>query len=279
MIVIFGASTDIGRRLAERLRRRELPIRLISRTTPGSRPADLSTGEGVDDALQGATTVVSCAHARFTAEIIRRIPDTVISTILVGSTWRYSKVPNEKAAEVRRAEAIFIASKLNGIMLHPTMIYGGQQENNISRLLKLIRRFPIVPVPGGGNRIVQPIYVEDLVDCLDAAVSVEWKGPNVLAVAGPPVTWKKMASICANTIGKQRLMVNVPLRPLGVMFSLLDKMGFKGFDPGIIWRFEEDTDVSTADLLRVLGVRPRDFDSGLKSAVVEWGAASPAKAP
>jgi len=96
----------------------------------------------------------------------------------------------------------------------------------------------------------------------------------VLAVAGPPVTWRRMASICADTLGKRRLMVNVPLRPLGVVFSLLDKIGFRGFEPGIIWRFQEDTNVSTTDLHRVLGVSPRDFDSGLTSAVVDWGAAS-----
>lgn len=270
MITIFGATTDIGRRLAERLDERELPVRLISRTAEGSFKADLSTGNGLDEALQGATTVVSCAHARFTAEIVRRIPGSVTSTILVGSAWRYSKVPNENADKVRRAEAIFLASKLNGIMLHPTMIYGGQQENNISRVLKLIKRFPIVPVPGGGNQIIQPIYIEDLVDCLDAAISAKWKGPNVLAVGGPPLTWKRMASICADTVGRQTLMVHVPLRPLDVIFSLLDKVGFKGFDPGIIRRFNEDTNVSTADLFRVLGVSPRDFDSGLRSAVVDW---------
>jgi nucleoside-diphosphate-sugar epimerase len=272
MIVIFGASTDIGTRLAERLSRRELATRLVSRTVPGSLRADLSTGEGVDEALRGATTVVSCAHARFTAELVGKIPRSVTSTILVGSTWRYSKVPNKAADEVRAAEAIFLASRLNGIMLHPTMIYGGRQENNVPRLLELIRRSPIVPVPGGGNQIVQPIHIEDLVDCLDAAVSAEWKGPNVLAVGGPPVTWRKMASICADTIGKRRLIVNVPLRPVGVMFALLNKMGLRGFDPGIIWRFEEDTNVSMAELFRVLGVSPRDFDSGLKSAVAEWGA-------
>ena len=69
-------------------------------------------------------------------------------------------------------------------------------------------------------------------------------------------------------------MVDVPVGPLGGMFSLLDKMGFKGFDPGIIWRFKEDTNISTADLFHELGVSPWDFESGLRSAVVDWGLAS-----
>jgi nucleoside-diphosphate-sugar epimerase len=152
------------------------------------------------------------------------------------------------------------------------MIYGGQQENNISRLLKLVNRFPIIPIPGGGRQTVQPIFIDDLVDCLDAALSTAWQGSNVLAVGGPPITWKKMALVCAETIGKKRLLVDIPLLPLGVMFTLLDKAGFKGFDPGMIWRFQEDTNVSLTDLFRVLGVNPRDFKAGLSAAISGWSA-------
>jgi len=51
-------------------------------------------------------------------------------------------------------------------MLHAAMIYGGSQENNVQRLLGAIRRFRTLPVPGGGRQIVQPIYIDDVVECL-----------------------------------------------------------------------------------------------------------------
>ncbi len=37
-------------------------------------------------------------------------------------------------------------------MLHPTMIYGAQGEDNVQRLARLLRRLPVVPLPGGGRR-------------------------------------------------------------------------------------------------------------------------------
>jgi uncharacterized protein YbjT (DUF2867 family) len=122
--VIFGASTDIGQRLGARLRTANVIIRSISRSAPGCVAADLTTGEGVDRALEGAKVVISCAHARYTAKLIAALPSGVGHLVLMGSAWRYSRVPNPRADEVRRAEELFLASGLNGVMLHSAMIYG-----------------------------------------------------------------------------------------------------------------------------------------------------------
>ena len=138
MIVIFGASTDIGRRLASRLTDANLDFRRVSRSAGGDMQADLSTGAGVQAAMQGVDTVVSLAHSKFTGRILDAMPVTVSKVVLTGSAWRYSEVPNIRADQVRNAEALFLNRKCNGVMLHPTMIYGGEQENNIKRLLRAI---------------------------------------------------------------------------------------------------------------------------------------------
>src|SRR5579871_5170203 len=196
MIVVFGSSSDIGRRLAERFAAAGLPCRRISRRIEGATPADLETGEGVPSALAGATTVVSCAHARFTKALLANLPEGT-KLVLTGSAWRYSRVPNSRAEQVRDAEAIFLASGFRGVMLHPAMIYGGDQENNIRRLLQAIRRFPVIPAPGVGNQTVCPIHVDDVVDCLFAAATREWKGARTIGIAGPPLTWRRMVELSA----------------------------------------------------------------------------------
>lgn len=70
-------------------------------------------------------------------------------------------------------------------MLHPAMLYGAAQERNIHRLLSFIRRFPVLPVPGGGRHLVQPIHVDDVAACLAAAVKRNWSGSHVIPIAGP----------------------------------------------------------------------------------------------
>ena len=58
-------------------------------------------------------------------------------------------------------EAAFLTSRRCGVMLHPTMIYGAEGEDNVRRLAALLRRLPVVPLPAGAG-LVQPIHQDDV---------------------------------------------------------------------------------------------------------------------
>lgn len=247
-----------------------MAIRRVGRALDGAAPADLATGEGVAAALDGATTVVSCAHARFTESLLAALPPGVDRLVLMGSAWRYSRVPNPRADEVRRGEAAFLASRRNGVMLHATMIYGGAQENNIQRLIALLARLPVLPAPGGGRQTVQPIHVDDVVACLHAAVRRDWHGPQVLAIAGPKLTWRRMVALCAAAIGRHPPVVPVPAAPLVGALALANRLGLRKLDANVIRRFREDVDVDLAGMIAALGVTPRTFEAGIRQAVDGW---------
>lgn len=268
MIVVFGASTDIGTRLSAKLRAAGLPFRRISRREGVF--ADLSSGVGVREAMEDADVVVSCAHARYTRSIIENLPAGPTNLVLMGSAWRYSAVPNKRADEVRKAEADFLACSHNGVMLHATMIYGGSQENNIQRLLRAIRRFPILPVPGGGRQIVQPICVDDVVDCLFAAATRKWSGKHVVGLAGNPLSWRAMAKLCAKHIGRKCFIIPVPEPLLLVAISLLNGVRRTSIDAGIVQRFGENVDIPLSEMMEMFGLQPRDFEVGLRLALENW---------
>ncbi len=270
MIVIFGASSDIGQSLAIRLKNAGHDIRRVSRSGDGDAQADLATGAGVAAAMKGAHTIVSCAHARFTDRILSAVPPSAGKIILTGSAWRYSEVPNEAADQVRSAEAAFLSSHRYGVMLHPTMIYGGKQENNIRRLLFAIRRLPFIPAPGGGRQIVQPIHIDDVVQGLFAAATKNWSGTNVIAIAGPPLAWRDMVEICASAIHCSKQIVSVPALPIIVALSALNKIGVRKIDANVVRRFREDVNVRIDEMVAVLAFRPRDFETGIQQAVAEW---------
>lgn len=259
MIVIFGASTDIGQRLFAELKARGLSARTSFRSD-----VDLATGHGLAQALDGAETVVSCAHARFTKHLLGALPGSVSKLILTGSAWRYSRVPNARADQVREAERAFIDSGRDGVMLHPAMIYGGTQERNIIRLLATIRKFPIIPAPGGGKQIVQPIYVDDVVRSLVAAIERDWTGPNVVPIGGPKLTWRQMLLHCAASIGRRPVIVSVPMAPLAAGLSILNSAGVSTLGADVIRRFGEDVDISIQDIERYLASIPALFWKSLR---------------
>jgi uncharacterized protein YbjT (DUF2867 family) len=268
MIVIFGASTDIGVRLSEKLRTAGLPFRRISRRDGTA--ADLSSGVGVRDAMEDADVVVSCAHARYTRSIIENLPPRPTSLVLMGSAWRYSAIPNKRADEVRKAEADFVTCSHDGVMLHAAMIYGGNQENNIQKLLQAIRRFPVLPVPGGGHQIVQPIYIDDVVECLFAAATKGWAGRHVVGLAGKPLSWRVMAKLCAKSLNRNCAIIPVPsILPL-VAISLLNKIRTTPIDAGIVQRFGENVNIPLSGMMEMFAVQPREFEVGLNLAIENW---------
>ena len=241
----------------------------MSRRLPGGFSADLATLEGLDKAVEGVGKVISCAHARYTEVILKACPPGT-PVVLMGSTWRFSHVPNAAADQVRAAERVFLASGNPGVMLHSTMIYGGHQEKNVQRLLSVLKRFPIIPIPGGGRQVVRPIYVDDLVECIFRAVQKVWDAPTVFAVAGPAMTWRDMAAACAKTEGLRRVFVTIPISPAIALLEILRRMGVEALSPDVLRRFSENQEFSTQEMTSLLGVVPRPFEAGIELAMRGW---------
>lgn len=269
VIVLFGASSDVGQRVSRKLENAGLTVRRVSRRLPGGFRADLETSEAVDEAVRDADQVISCAHARYTGTLLRFCrPGTQL--VVMGSAWRFSMVPNVAADEVRAAEHAFLASDKRGVMLHSAMIYGGFQERNVQRLVSVLQRLPIVPIPGGGQQIVRPIYIDDLVECVFRAVQKKWDAPSAFAVAGPALIWRDMAAACADAKGLRRLFVTIPIPPAILLLDILKRIGLRTPSSDILRRFGESADFSTQEMLSLLGVRPRPFEEGIRLAIQSW---------
>ena len=146
----------------------------IRRSGAASTPrvADVTDPARLRGALQDATRVVCCAHARHAAAVIDAAPAEA-RLIFLGSTRKFTHWPDRHGNGVLAGEAAFTASGRSGVMLHPTMIYGAQGEDNVQRLAALLRRLPIVPLPDGGRALVQPIHQDDVTRAIRVAFESE----------------------------------------------------------------------------------------------------------
>ncbi len=103
---------------------------------PGAaRVADLRQSAALERALTGAELVVSCAHARHAAAVLRAAPAPA-RFVLLGSTRKFTRWPDAHALGVIEGEAAFLQSGRRGVMLHPTMIYGAQVGLVFAHLLR-----------------------------------------------------------------------------------------------------------------------------------------------
>ncbi len=280
LIAVLGATGKTGRFVVEALCERGYLVRAIGRSPErlarlDARAtwivADIEQPATLAPALAGVDVIASLAHARLTSSLLAAWPASCRRMVLTGSLRRFSKLPDPAAEAVRAGERAFITSGRPGVMLHPAMVYGAPEERNINRVLRFLKRFPAwlpVPValPDGGRHTLQPIFVDDLVAAVVAAIErPECDGPPI-AVAGPePITYRAMVETCARLLGRRVIVLPVPLAPLVALARLLEWVGVRlPLDAAELARAAEDKAYDVSDLSRRLGVTPRPFVEGLR---------------
>jgi nucleoside-diphosphate-sugar epimerase len=250
-------------------------IRSITRWTatglPGDpRVADLTDACALAAALRGAETIVSCAHARHAPAILAAAPPDA-SFVFLGSTRKFTKWPDDHGSGVLAGEAAFLASGRRGVMLHPTMIYGAQGEDNVQRLAALLKKLSFVPLPEGGRALVQPIHQDDVTASIRAALSCEWAGAETIVIAGPePLVYADFVRAIARAAGlKPPKILPIPATLLQIVAPMTAVLPFL---PRVaateIRRLTEDKAFSINVMGRRLGITPRSLEQGLST--IKW---------
>ncbi|MBV9735591.1 MAG: NADH-ubiquinone oxidoreductase, partial [Acidisphaera sp.] len=163
-------------------------------------------------------------------------------------------------------EAALLASGRSGVMLHATMIYGAPGEQTVRRLAALLARVPVLPLPGGGRSLVQPIHQDDVTRAIRAALGVAWDGPHALVIAGPtalPYADFARAVAAAGGLPRPRILP-VPVAPL-VAAARLGRLlpGVPAIRTAEIRRLAEDKAFDIGPMVRLLGVTPMPLEQGL----------------
>jgi uncharacterized protein YbjT (DUF2867 family) len=271
---IIGASGRTGAALCRSILADQVPLIPVVRNaarwaatgigvTP--RTADLGNPAALRNALTDATRIVCCAHARHAGAVIDAAP-TDARLIFLGSTRKFTRWPDVHGSGVLAGEAAFLASGREGVMLHPTMIYGAQGEDNVQRLAALLRRVPFVPLPGGGSALVQPIHQDDVTRAIRAALEHAWVGPQSLVIAGPtPLPYADFVRAVATAAGLRRPhIIPVPAGLLMVAASALRHVPLlPPIRPEEIRRLLEDKAFDVHPMQQTLGIQPIRLSVGL----------------
>ena len=162
------------------------------------------------------------------------------------------------------AEQEIRESGLDWTILRPTMIYGAIGDRNLSRLLVLLRRMPVLPVPGRAG-LQQPVHVGDVASAVLTAAERPGAIGSAYDVAGPdPLTFDELVRAAARAAGRRARLVPVPLPPLVAAargYELVSR------HPRIrveqVLRLAEDQAFPIDAAVRDLGYAPRSFADGI----------------
>ncbi|MDP3051512.1 MAG: NAD-dependent epimerase/dehydratase family protein [Eubacteriales bacterium] len=225
---------------------------------------DVSDTASVREAADGAAGVIHVAHIHNSRQITRACLERGIRRVLfVNTTGVFSKF--RSCSELyRQLEKEILESGLDYTIVRPTMIYGNQRDRNIHKLVRVIDRFPIVPVIGRGTGLMQPIYARDLAQAIAAAYIKPIGVGKAYNVAGrSPLRYIELLRAIVRALGKKRRFVHVP-------YSIALAVGLVGnhipnglIDLEKVQRLTEDKVFDYSDAERDLGFSPISFEEGI----------------
>lgn len=275
-ILLTGATGFTGSHLLAQLLERGLAPRCLVRATSDVSSlrdvelvhGDLADADSLARALDGVDVLLNTASIGFghgPALVAAAKKAGVSRAIFISTTAIFTSL-NAKTKSVRiAAEQAIRVSGLRYTIVRPTMIYGTERDRNMIRLIRFLRRCPVMPVIGSGEHLQQPVYVDDVARAVllaldhDAAIGREYN------IAGrEPLTFNAVIDTVARLLGRRVRKLHLPVAPVIAPLQLAERIGVKlPVKAEQIRRLNENKTFDYTDAARDLGYAPLSFEEGI----------------
>lgn len=117
----------------------------------------------------------------------------------------YAKTKLESDELVQKSEIPFV-------ILKPSLVVGTDEKGLFSKIAKLLKLLPIVPVFGDGQINVYPVLVEDFARVIEAVVNDETVSSETFDIgASKPVTYNELYAFIMKQVGIVRPFLHIPV--------------------------------------------------------------------
>jgi uncharacterized protein YbjT (DUF2867 family) len=292
VILLTGATGTVGSALLRRLTAAGEPVRCLvrdprrlgdQRVRVQIALGDLADPPSFRNALRGVGTVVHLAAS------IRDQPGGSIEGLNAMATLRLVRAA-ERAGARRflffsamgaghhsrtrffRAKALaqeaVQASRLETMVFRPSIVY--TPGDPWLRLLERFSYLPVLPISGSGRARYQPIWAEDVADCVVSALRATGPRRRAFELGGPDtLSYDEIVREALAAVGRRRPLLHVPLpvvrASLRALRSVVGPKVFATWEEAELFEEPMTTERGTADA-EALGVRPRAMAAVLGTA-------------
>jgi len=233
---------------------------------------DFEDTASVSKALEGMDVLINVASLGFGhgPVLVKTIESSQLRrAVFISTTAIFTKLNAPSKVVRTAAENAIRESKLDYTILRPTMIYGGPDDRNMCRLVKYLKRWPVIPVFGSGRCLQQPVHVEDVAQAAVDAVFEDRcirKEYNLSGAA--PLTYNEVIDTIATLLGRRRLRCPLPAGLIIAMLKMTEATGLRlPIKAEQVQRLNEDKDFSHAEAKADFGYSPRSFRDGIAQAI------------
>ena len=143
------------------------------------------------------------------------------------------------------SEKLIINSGLDYIIFRPSLIYGRQCKFGLNVIEKCIRKYGVVPVFGDGNKLEQPIHVDECAELIKFYTldQFETSGRIIELLGRDAMTYNDMCRVIAECINKPVRLLHVPAWPFVWGLRLIEALNV-GFPVSSEQIYHVDTDLA-----------------------------------
>jgi nucleoside-diphosphate-sugar epimerase len=283
-IAVIGASGEVGFRLIHALP----PSYRIVAIVRNRSKRDFSSLphveiRQVDDifhvnrlalALEGCDAIVNAGYIWFADAIYQAImisQPPVRHIVFTGSTGIYTRLPSPSAERKREAEQFIQTQyRIPWTIIRPTMIYGHKDDRNISRLVRIVARYPILPLIGHGGSLIQPVLIHDLVKAHEKALlNPKYYGKSYDIGGSIAYSNRDLIAYTASKLGRPARLIPLPVVLIEAGVALLSKLGISPISREQVHRFQEDKHIDLSPFIKDFEYVPRDFKQGIELLILD----------
>jgi len=191
--------------------------------------------------------------------------------VALSSTSRFTKLDSSSAADqdlanqLRESENLLSTwaenQHVSWVILRLTMVYGFGRDQNISSLVRFIRRFKFFPSLGEMKGLRQPVHAADVAQaCLAALQNDKAQCQSFNLSGGDVISYKEMVAQLFLAMGKTPRFIPIPLMLCSMAFSVLRLLsGNKYLTMAIVERMNQDLVFDHSAAVEKLNFAPRRF--------------------
>ncbi len=279
-VAVIGASGGSGRHVVAGLCDRGYRVLALGRDAQRlarldpraeARQVDVRADERLRDALDTVTHVVSLVPPWHVADVLGQWRDAHGRFVVGNSIRRYSRLTDHRAESARRAGEAFAAWPGRGVMLNFSMIYGHPEDGNVNGIILPIRRWPaalplILPLPDGGRARLRPVFIEDMVTAVIAALERPGlDGRSIDVAGGELLSYADLIRHCSTFAGRRVLILDIPAVAMMRVLGAAERIGLPlPLTSEQVERATEDKIIDIAPQRDLLGLTAVGVAEGLR---------------
>lgn len=164
------------------------------------------------------------------------------------------------------AEEIVRSSVLDYTIFRPSVIFG-RQDKFTNLFADMIRKTPVVFLPGNGQNKMQPVFIDDLTAAIAIAVKADRARGMTYEIGGKEAyTFDEIIDLIGAAIGLKRLKAHVPLPLMRIAAAFFERfLSRPPITRDQLLMLEEDNVTDAHVLSTVFGISPASFADGMKT--------------